>query len=1696
MYITKVDDLIDRIIDDFYTVVILGDKKMNKLKDEMNFVKLQKDVNEILSNYIKTIPSSEIHDIVKKTDSFNTIFDTLQRYIMIYVFLTIGIFYKGKTDVYINNVVEFSRNQSEYSLKINNFFNSESNSQIIKLYYICTNIMTLLSKDAFKISYIKREPYATETMEFVGNLNEEFINAKFKLKSHDGNTSSQAHNIIKTLLILLVYTITDKKLLYNMIEQTEISDGEYMFIDIVEPITNTLNFNTIESMLSKKDLFNGIAYDIWDYINEMDTNSKKNVSIDEKINILINSGIIVPIMDDFLLYHRDTERYDKQATLGKVNKKEDTKVRYIIGKIDTTVELYSDATKQNPKLRDVIMKNFSVHLYNKKAILKNDGEDIKIINKFISQGKRNAENNDYFNDLIGYRRYAYVNFKDFDKFGFSYNFTKTVTAVRAVNFDTTSEFKQTNINQKLQLRVGAKDTVGHIVGFMIPTKKQSMKCIKISDTLNIRDLSKRNKNGFELFLSFLKRSAIKGEEHNASVYWLFDPNLDNVKFNKIDGGTTNTTQDIIKTLVSELYNKIVKDIYFEIIERIDINTAVTISNAMKIINFLEKSVLNVPLGRDMYEEIERYIFEKKIIDMKDGEILNNDTLYGLEGDTVRLPRYINDKLSNLRKISIDLAHIDESGQIIEHEIVGGICQHNITWDNINKLRKNNYTDYMKQLYEFIQQYVIINVQQDSICKSCGYYLDIKKFIQDGVFDDEKGFITFSMPMETNLEDLPEYEKYMFAIKIMDKNIEKIASSVGISYFVGNATTIKWRRKAIIKNTIDMVMGNNHMLIKTFKERNELKTKMYGISKMLSSLFVFDMENNIFQSSSKDKDQEQFKIIKRNNIVVYIMIYMLFELNESQISFFTTDKKNMCDIRIFDKVYLSLFSGLRLKKNNTNDTVDITKYKILCYLIYMISCRIAKHRLWSSPQVTVKNIQKMIPNTQKYIVHTCIDIINSILENSFQPGMSYIFEVFRARFYSKLSSIFKDNDYYHILLSQNKNSFLTERKRAHLKLVASNIDIPFIYNIAQWKSEIPTRYIPSYINLKDIDPTLHGISNLSNCPDGRFHVWKPISGVMTCALCKNKMRDIKYSEKDSKQIIEKFKTERANTYAQKICQEDGTLHQYIYNNTTNNTSNTDMQLVLPDHRICLKCNQTETHVYTSDELIKIDKVIDGVTKKRRNKYYTSVEEYHQLNISEKLYINDVINKNRDNMMNENDKDSPFKYIDTFVDMLQLSIGNEIKGQFPINLRNNTYIIDHDHNGHDLGGKEIIITESDNKISHKANHSYFKTDVIYYTDKTVSSFDVFYDMITHKLLGYKEVSRDYVVIKNTDKKIRINYSIRNKLKLLGYTSEYINIDNTFGNIKTHNNIARNQVDKTNQFETNEINGSNDTIFVTDTNTSGVSQQAYREIVKNISRLRIENLKKTLLEFQRIFNKIIYDCIDVKERNLDQDDKIPNRFGYEKEITNYFSDKMNSLVDKYIKKLKNMRIKNKSNKHPVFKHWKSIARGMYAENFTDTYFNFESDLIGVDNISRYDTQSNLILYYIIHEFSMLIKYNNEGFMRTNICNFIVEFIDRIFFRYNTDHLHINNDIKRFLYMLSSTGYLRETEEQLKENVPQGFYEEYVDTDEEPTVDDIEKQIDNDEEQDALDLDMDADDIEEGAASSYDHQADIDMDFQSNGG
>lgn len=1671
MYLNKIDDLIDRIIDDFYTVVILNNKEFRKVLSEENFIKYQSVINDTVDSYVSAIPEDNLNEITKKRDGIDDLYDTLKRYCLVYAFLTIGATYSGKPDMFINNIIEFSKNQSQYSLRVSNFFNSESNAELIRLFYIIQNIRKLLEKTEVKYDLIRKEPYATETTSFMKEMGGDFINTIFR--APDASVTDRTHNIIKTVMILLVYRVRDKKRLYTVIEEAEKTEGEYVFIDVIEPITEQINFMTVESLLSKEDAVAGVAHEMWKYMQEIHE-GQVEMSNDEKIDALLNSGIVVPILDDFLLYHRDTERYDRAVGV-QVKKKEDTKIRYIIGKIDTITDLYSDTSKTDDKMNQAIMKNFSVPLHNRKAILRNDIEEIKIINKFNNQGRRNQENNDYYNDLLYFRRYTYINFKDFQSYGFPHTFSKTVTAVRAVNFDTGSDFKQINTNHKIQRRVGPIGSVGNVVGLLIPPNIKSIQCMKVGDAVDVRNMSKNKKytNGYESFSRSLINAAVKGRDNGSALYWLFDLKKDSVKSSSFEAQGQVGDQSTIKAMVAELYDGVANQVYHEIIDKIDMVPNITPQMTDKIVKYMERHVLRTFLDDKIISLIKTHLYEKYPNDDLDKYIDDyDDTIYGIEGDVIELPEYKNpEKTTTINVVNIELSEVDITGQVIDIETVEGVCQHNITWDNISAVRRRDQATYMQDMYEFIKKYVVEDTSHDFVCKSCGFYLDISRYIEDGKFDDDtQRFVTFSMPMEVDLVELPEYSKLDFTIKLMDKNIDKIASSVGIPYFVGNNTTVKWRRAAIIKSTIDMVRANNHHLSKTFKARNETKESMYGVSKNLSSLFVFEMENNIYIRSSKDKDQEQFKMIKRNNITVYMMIYLIMELNESQISFFATDKKGMCDIRIFDKVYDSLFRGLRIKKNNANDTVPIIDYKILCYAIYMLSCRVAKHRMWYSPQSLQTNINKMIPIIQRFIVHTTIDAINAILENSFKSGVSYIFEIFRVRFYSKLNSLFKDSAYYDILLSQSEEQYAIAKRRGKIDPTKIEEIREFTHMEPVWRTVVPIRHFVRYREIEKIE--LHNVSNMTHCPSGDFHVWKTSetkgSGYV-CQICKTVMADLKYDSKASAQILQNFTAKRMNRLAQKFCLIDGQVHQYVYSSDKN-------------QNICTKCSNSDTHTYSASDLEKIENILNAQKGTVRKEETAQNSVYGKMDTKQSHYINDVLQKNRTSLDSSRTVENQFKYVDTFINQLEQIVGEEIKGNFPIHLSDNTYIIDHDYYGHKIDGSDIIIRESDKKVNVKIDHPHYKTDVIYYTDLSAGRVDVFYDAVSRRLLGYKESSKEYIDYDRSDKKIRINYSTSNKLKLMGFAAQYTNIYDTYP-------------DLSDEYEGKNIND---------------RQPLYRTIVTNMCRIRLENLKRVMLDFQRILNRVLNRYSPPKmfvtfgkssesiskgqaETQVTYDKKsgtsnIPyaavSSNPYAPENPTYFADKVDDLIERYTNRLSKMKITNGSGKHKVFKHWKAMTRGMMIDRSkkADIYLNSTSNVLDSYVVNRYDTESHEILHYLITEFTKMVEYNKSSFTKTSVANFLVEFIDRIFFEFNNEHLYTNSDIRRFMYLVSSPRYIREVSEKSEGEIKkEGFYDEVVVDDQyELTEERIEENIDEIEEAEALD--MDGEEVEEGFSGVFD--------------
>lgn len=1613
MYIDKIDDFVDKFLDDYFLNTIKKNKNLESIITEKNFIKYQKEINDIFIDYHKTINYSKIKETLINQDNLKIFDEIMKKYMLIYMFLYIAYNYSDNQETYSNNVVEFSKNQINFKFKINNFFNSETNFIIIENYRDIKNTISILQifDDESKIKLFTKRPDFKGAFLFLDDLGKDQVN---ELLIKEKDAKSRIHNLLKLVIITNFYKKMDKKEISILLENTSIDGEEYTYIDVVVPTRDNIDYVTVESLLTRKEILLGYTNNFWNYIIENQDNILKinllEETIENKILHLINSGIIIPILDDFLLYHKDSEKYDKNmdsATLKDIKKREDTKIKYIVTKIDSTSELYSKNT--NEKVNANIKKNFFTPLNNRKAILINNDEEIKIISKLLNQGTRVMNENENFNELANYRIYPYINFKDFKNYGFSIQLNKTVQAIREVTFEKNGDFRQKK-SSPVQLRVGSKNEFVNIVGFIIPSNITPLECLKVGDFKNIHNYGK---NGYDLTLSYLTEGTIKNTLHKSSIVWMFNPNTDFIKESNYEQTNKLSDQEQIKKLISKFYDDVLIKMYEVFSKKLDTYNEISLQKARSILEKMENKIVKINKNLKIYNDIENIIFDKAI---KKEEKYDDkeDIFFGLGGDIKELPHY-EKKKEAIEIKSFDVSKSKEDKSMKEIEEIEGVCQHNITWENISKFKKINVSKYQDKIYEFIQNYVVENNEGEFVCKSCSTQIDVKKYVIDGTFDDDSNrFVTFSMPFDTPLEELPEYEKYRVAIRSLDKLIEKIAIINNIPAYIGNMFNIRIKRKNISKDLIDLVIDNNHFLKKNLKERNELAIKSYQVSRELSNLFVFDFENSIFLFSSKEKDY--YKNIKYNNILAYLIILLCLDMNESQLSFMTGDKKGLCNISIFNKYGHVLFDNLKILKNKNGDTVPIKNYMILCYLIYLMSCMMTKYSMWYYEKEDATK-KKFNPIIQKIIVHTVVDVLNSILENSKINKAGIIFEIITTKFYLKLNTFFNNNDLYNKLnyedtlsITGEKKSFVLPKTMIHL---IHKYEPLITFEQPRYNKTINVKYIQKnrVLDFK----RQKNINSITNCEDGNFHKWIPNGKVFICALCNKNLSEM---DLDDDKINNKIEQNNKYISLQKLTKKyciSGNFHNFGKSKDGN--------------EICKLCSKSNKEIYSEKEL---DKLNSNLMKNR-------IKKIENLNDLSKIKTPDIINKLQENY-SKNVKDLD-KYLESFIKKIEQYLGDYEKKDS--NLYENIYVINHSHDGNKLD-KPFILTEKDNKITLKNNHPFFKTDVLTYSfnKSGTSKIEVFYDAISKILLGYKETSRDYIINYKTENKLKVNYSLIYKLKYLGIENNYLDLYSKINKL-----IGIDKYEKLDNINKEEI---------------------IHEIIYDVSRDRIRNLKKVIYELQRFINQIKNKYIvKVEEKKKIQKKTYSNDDEEDEEIIEEDLSNFEKVIDRYNKKLTEFKTSDEDNNYAIFENWNLLIDNLSTKLELNEYkfnlnINQTSKIMEAGDIIKFDINGNLLLYYILNEISNLLDFNSNKYIKTNLSGLLLELINYNFNLFNLEMIQSNISVKRLEYILNGLVFAEDLE-----NVISEFSAEEDNIDTKLTEDEVEEIVDAREEEDALDMD-----------------------------
>lgn len=1535
MYINQIDDLFDTILNRLYEY-LKTKQILQKYQTDTNFVKFQNDIMNTLKDFITNNTSKkDILNLVKNQSYYEFILGTIKRYCAFYIYLGIAYNYEGGRDLYITNIIELSKYQKDSTFQIPNFYNSENNAKIINAYNDIKNILTVFQVgktwDKVKIVLSNNPVKFDTTISLFNELGEDFIIDNFLINDN-------CHNILKTLIFKQIYIKEEKEEILKFLNQEEKKDGEYKYIEIIVSNEKKLiDFNQIQTFLSLQQLKTGLAEEIYNYLVEMrDTKEfiiRKNQDF---INFLFSKSILVPISEEFIRYHDDTEKYDPESLVGDNLKNRDaTKIKYIINKMNNVRNYYSPLMDKNPKLKLDTEKLFHKSQDSRQVVLINENEELKIVQKLkISES---ASDIDLLIDLENIRKYSYTNYKNFSKDGFKLRTSTPINSIRSINL----KKKKSSI----ELRIGHDNLELHVIGIAWNPQQLPLECFTTDKLVDVNKLLKKE-NGYNSFTNIINKTFDKNK--SKLYYWLFNINKDIPKLKGYNDLNINDPTKNIKIMISEIYDQYIELVKKKFQTYIESLNEITIWNLDNILKGYSKKYFDFNLNPKIRNELIEKTLKKKLIEFKVEEDDVDNMMPGKRNKIIELPIL---KKSKVKKniIYINLESV-ETELVLEENKKEGICLHYIKEKNINKMSKMKSDDFSQAVVDFAKQYIKINKTGDYICKSCNEILSIKKYIYEGTYNTETDtFMTTNIVVNQKLEENPKYSKYTRIIRNLEKNIEKIAYLADLNLYIGSTPTIRLKRKLIIKDVLDMILLHTEYLKKQPKDRIQQSNKKYNINTDFTNLFFFELKDEIFLTSSTDTDY--YKIIKYNNVIVYLFFIMLLDLNPGNLLGLKDDKR--CNYFFYEKFGETIFGDLYLRINQ-KDKVLMTKYPLLCYAIFYFACIFTNNKIWLWDNKTEDTKSKHFTNiiVQKTIIHTLVDLINSIAEANFEKEKNYMYEYINSRFLQKRTYTFNDATllkriHERSLKNINYNDSLkklnfTKKKIQTIEIVKS---IEYIVEKDQDQKEKCEAKINA-ISFLEQKSANNNLDILTNCSSGKFHTWQYQKGNMICDNCHQSYNELiklmetstTTSHDENKLYIYKLKIINLNKLAKKYC-ISGNTHEFN------------------DNEICTICNKNPNKYSFSDkELELMGKNIEEKTYEITLSAISEMKKFVENKEKENEQIKTIINK-FNSRYEKNTENKLYNYISIFIERLIKILGNKIKiNDDIIYMKDTVYIIDHDYLGNEKKD-HITILHSENKIEITKNHTHYKCDVIYYKNKADNVF-VFYDFITLQYLGYSENNKEFKKSRGTPS-LKIHLSLKDCILQLGLENQFLNLyhlNSSFQNMKTEDIIKDSQ-----------------------------------DIVNNYLRTRMVNLKQIISRIQ----SMIY--------NIRNNGKNFSLYGVEEK----------KIINDITKKINNLKMKDNNGHNSVFKHCKLILNNIELlplpeniklhinKNYIDTvYFN---------NLNNVDCK---LIFYLIFNLNRLLDYNTQIAVQSELCYLIIRIIKYSFDQYNRPYS--NTQIRKFDFIL----------------------------------------------------------------------------------
>lgn len=1575
MFINKIEEVIDKILDSFI-VECKKDTTFKTIteKKTLEYVDHRNKINDFIDKFIKGLDVSEIKKLVVNKDNITKILEIIKRYVTYYYFLSIAYYYQGSLQQFRNNLIQYSNLQLNSTFVVKNFFDTENNYRVIRYYKMVKDIasvlmMTDLQKKTLDINNVK------EAITFLNKFPKEVVENFFLMiiKKKDGVDEVQinVHNIIKSIVVIDIYTASDQEFVFNILNETEEKDHEYTYIEIIVPVDDENDYTKFQNLFSSYENGDDMAQSFYELTNQS-VKLIQQMSIDEKNNRLLELGFVTPIVDDFIRFHRESEKLisendaSNQIPLVDENvknintvlmnqqkkKKETTKAQIIINKLDAISDMYSSNVKNKPDAEKEIKKFFMNPLSHRRAVMYNYLDELKVLNKMINIGRKTIRDDEYFKELEMITRTTYYNFRDIEREGTSIhlNLNKTVDAVRYSNIEFIKQSPKDFIEMRtvIQSKLTSTLSIGsaNVVGFCIkPNSRHRIKCDSKSSLISIYDVtlkyptSKGIKdykcvNGIQgikkiikhFFINTMKiitkpkigitfdqneMAKLNKDLFSQTVFWLYNTEKDTYKLDSYENVKTSNVQEKIKMINAKIYDDVITMLERKITDLIAKHIDVPTHDVEKVADmFVSFYGMKMTMEEIMSIIVEHNIMKKKYPDQ-------HKTI-----DILVLPFYKSYHTETVAKVIVDLKNIFAVKEIKEKKDVSAetktiTCQHEIEFKEVMKLKKGNINEFNMRMTEFNEKFFSQDSKTGLICKICGMVLPSSEYVEDGKFDDEtQKFISAYTPTHIPLKEIKEYQGYTNTIKSLKVLVKRLSLITNTNMLTGSSVGNKIRRTAFIKTVIDIIIKHSNYNLQKRQSRDDqtkVFSKRFGIDEKFDILDFFEFNDHIFDSN--DIINEAINKIKRNIVLLYIMFIFIIEIISTQVIGMSYDRT--LNVYSYEKISSRLFSDLYIKKSiNDNEVASLLDYPVLCYLILNMSYLMIKHKLWYDPNIEDGKFNAV---GAKIIIHSFLKLVNGILIDASKDTSDYTYMLVLNKFYSQVNKLFRSEDVMKALY--NTQSKYSDKKGSEVPTES----IPPSFSLTKpieikpkafYSKPLRVTFGQPYYNLGALHYNQLGLSSLVLCPTGRFHKWFSKSGEFICEWCGEKMAE-------SKNIT---REEEAFYY---ILNEIASIHRCI--------SGELHDFIEKDGKwICKLCQKEKGISYQKTDLDKLMINLDNRKEKinARQKDITEEKEQKQPTAS---------------------YGQVFKVIDGFVDGLEKIVGKGISssGQPMIYFKSNSYVIDHDYKGMPFT-KPFIFTDDDNRIILKQNHPFFKRDVYYYVDTRSSQIEVYYDAITLELIGHHEKHKDYVENDSIGKYIVVNQSIKNRLLNMTFESRYIDVTKMIEQENSENNAV-------------------------------------------LDSLIIEHVHQTKSSITKIIS-ILIGVFNVTEITKDKTFK-------------------SQTVEKYSKLIDELKI---SIPQDAFIEWNKMRTSIdyVLVNWKETDVVIDSNhRINTDAINRYDISSSILIEYFCNQFNEILKANDNNASKITLIELLVDIVNYIYSSNNIEVFKNMIDYKRYMYGLEST-------------------------------------------------------------------------------